>query len=68
MGIFFQTIHPVEYSRPVPQAMEKKIFNRAGLEAFSTIGSIGISFLLCPYKCISVIPIIGICQAEYIIA
>jgi len=28
MGIFFQTIHPVEYSRPVPQAMAKKLFNK----------------------------------------
>jgi len=61
MGIFFQTIHPVEYSRPVPKAMAKKLFNRAGLEASSALGGIGISFLFNalnkgPHR----IPIIGI--------
>jgi len=33
MGVFFQAIHPVEYSMPIPQEMAEKLFNRAGWEA-----------------------------------
>jgi len=33
IDVFFQAVHPVEYSRSIPEAMAEKLFNRAGREA-----------------------------------
>ena len=31
MGVLFQAIHPVEYSRPIQQAMAKELIQQGGL-------------------------------------
>ncbi len=31
MGVLFQAIHPVEYSRPIPQAMAEELIQQGGL-------------------------------------
>ncbi len=31
MGVFFQAIHPVEYSRPIPQVMAEELIQQGGL-------------------------------------
>ncbi len=31
MGVFFQAIHPVEYSRPITQAMAEELIQPGGL-------------------------------------